>query len=171
MSACSSQSLLSCVPLLRFGNMMFSPLWNRNHIANVVITFKEPFGTKGRGGYFDEFGIIRQVSLSGASLLSYVRMYVCMYVRVYVCMYVTLVCACACACACVVVLGCRPQCYSTWPAYHDCVCIHSCAVAHHTSTHEIGYRLLYQNMDLIMRTYILRLRQGFKVSLLHLKLS
>ena len=25
------------------------------------ITFKEPFGTEGRGGYFDEFGIIRDV--------------------------------------------------------------------------------------------------------------
>ena len=45
--------------MFRFGNMMFSPLWNRDHIASVVITFKEPFGTKGRGGYFDEFGIIR----------------------------------------------------------------------------------------------------------------
>lgn len=26
-----------------------------------MITFKEPFGTYGRGGYFDEFGIIRDV--------------------------------------------------------------------------------------------------------------
>ena len=26
-----------------------------------MITFKEPFGTMGRGGYFDEFGIIRDV--------------------------------------------------------------------------------------------------------------
>jgi len=25
------------------------------------ITFKEPFGTEGRGGYFDEFGIVRDV--------------------------------------------------------------------------------------------------------------
>lgn len=25
------------------------------------ISFKEPFGTEGRGGYFDEFGIIRDV--------------------------------------------------------------------------------------------------------------
>jgi hypothetical protein len=25
------------------------------------ITFKEPFGTEGRGGYFDDFGIIRDV--------------------------------------------------------------------------------------------------------------
>jgi len=27
----------------------------------VLISFKEPFGTQGRGGYFDEFGIIRDV--------------------------------------------------------------------------------------------------------------
>lgn len=41
---------------LRFGNRIFAPIWNRDHIASVMITFKEPFGTQGRGGYFDEFG-------------------------------------------------------------------------------------------------------------------
>ena len=46
---------------LRFGNILFSPTWNRDHIASVIITFKEPFGTMGRGGYFDEFGIIRDI--------------------------------------------------------------------------------------------------------------
>ena len=29
--------------------------------AAVQICFKEPFGTEGRGGYFDEYGIIRDV--------------------------------------------------------------------------------------------------------------
>ncbi|XP_050412053.1 glucose-6-phosphate 1-dehydrogenase isoform X2 [Patella vulgata] len=47
--------------VLRFGNRIFSPIWNRESIASVVISFKEPFGTQGRGGYFDEFGIIRDV--------------------------------------------------------------------------------------------------------------
>lgn len=47
--------------ILRFGNEFFNATWNRNHIASVQITFKEPFGTEGRGGYFDEFGIIRDV--------------------------------------------------------------------------------------------------------------
>lgn len=47
--------------ILRFGNEFFSATWNRHHIANVQISFKEPFGTEGRGGYFDEFGIIRDV--------------------------------------------------------------------------------------------------------------
>ncbi|XP_029464344.1 glucose-6-phosphate 1-dehydrogenase [Rhinatrema bivittatum] len=47
--------------VLRFGNRIFGPIWNRDHIGCVVLTFKEPFGTEGRGGYFDEFGIIRDV--------------------------------------------------------------------------------------------------------------
>ncbi|PHZ14118.1 putative ZWF1-glucose-6-phosphate dehydrogenase [Rhizopus microsporus ATCC 52813] len=46
---------------LRFANVLFGHAWNRTYIDNVQITFKEPFGTEGRGGYFDEFGIIRDV--------------------------------------------------------------------------------------------------------------
>ncbi|VEL31616.1 unnamed protein product [Protopolystoma xenopodis] len=45
--------------VLRFANRIFSPLWNRDHIDNVMISFKESFGTDGRGGYFDNYGIIR----------------------------------------------------------------------------------------------------------------
>jgi glucose-6-phosphate 1-dehydrogenase len=45
----------------RFGNRIFSPTWNRECIASVLISFKEPFGTMGRGGYFDQSGIIRDV--------------------------------------------------------------------------------------------------------------
>lgn len=47
--------------VLRFANVAFSAGWDKNSISNVQITFKEPFGTEGRGGYFDEFGIIRDV--------------------------------------------------------------------------------------------------------------
>uniref|UniRef100_A0AAQ4PE37 Glucose-6-phosphate 1-dehydrogenase n=1 Tax=Gasterosteus aculeatus aculeatus TaxID=481459 RepID=A0AAQ4PE37_GASAC len=47
--------------VLRFGNRIFGPIWNRNSVACVVLTFKEHFGTQGRGGYFDDFGIIRDV--------------------------------------------------------------------------------------------------------------
>ncbi|KAF8790087.1 glucose-6-phosphate 1-dehydrogenase-like [Argiope bruennichi] len=46
---------------LRFGNRIFGPIWNRDNIASIMISFKEPFGTQGRGGYFDNFGIIRDV--------------------------------------------------------------------------------------------------------------
>nr|CAD7405388.1 unnamed protein product [Timema poppensis] len=45
----------------KFGNRIFSPAWNRECVASVLISFKEPFGTEGRGGYFDQFGIIRDV--------------------------------------------------------------------------------------------------------------
>ncbi|KAL7692798.1 putative glucose-6-phosphate dehydrogenase, NAD(P)-binding domain superfamily [Plasmopara halstedii] len=47
--------------VLRFGNAIFEPVWNRNYISSVSITFKEVIGTQGRGGYFDSFGIIRDV--------------------------------------------------------------------------------------------------------------
>ncbi|KAF8450733.1 glucose-6-phosphate 1-dehydrogenase [Boletus edulis BED1] len=47
--------------VLRFGNVAMNAAWDRNSIDNVQITFKEPFGTEGRGGYFDEFGIIRDI--------------------------------------------------------------------------------------------------------------
>lgn len=47
--------------VLRFGNSLFEPLWSRSFISSVQITFKEPIGTQGRGGYFDQFGIIRDV--------------------------------------------------------------------------------------------------------------
>ncbi|KAJ7545096.1 hypothetical protein O6H91_09G107200 [Diphasiastrum complanatum] len=47
--------------VMRFANRFFVPIWNRDNIANVQIVFKENFGTEGRGGYFDEYGIIRDI--------------------------------------------------------------------------------------------------------------
>ncbi|ELR16838.1 glucose6-phosphate dehydrogenase, C-terminal domain containing protein [Acanthamoeba castellanii str. Neff] len=47
--------------VLRFANSVFEPVWNRNFVSNVIITFKEDIGTEGRGGYFDGNGIIRDV--------------------------------------------------------------------------------------------------------------
>ncbi len=46
---------------LRFANRVFSPAWNNENVDNVEILFKEPFGAQGRGAYFDEFAIIRDV--------------------------------------------------------------------------------------------------------------
>lgn len=45
----------------RFENPVFSDSWSNKSISNVQISFKEPFGTEGRGGYFDTIGIIRDV--------------------------------------------------------------------------------------------------------------
>ncbi|TFK28723.1 glucose-6-phosphate 1-dehydrogenase [Coprinopsis marcescibilis] len=55
------KEMVKNILVLRFANIALGAAWDKNHISNVQITFKEPFGTEGRGGYFDEFGIIRDV--------------------------------------------------------------------------------------------------------------
>jgi len=47
--------------VMRFANSIWEPMWNRNFIHSVKITFKEDFGVEGRAGYFDQYGIIRDV--------------------------------------------------------------------------------------------------------------
>eukprot|EP01055_Gregarina_sp_Pseudo9_P005215 Gregarina_sp_Pseudo_9__5214@NODE_578_length_2556_cov_30_349225_g547_i0_p1_GENE_NODE_578_length_2556_cov_30_349225_g547_i0NODE_578_length_2556_cov_30_349225_g547_i0_p1_ORF_typecomplete_len808_score178_33G6PD_C/PF02781_16/4_7e115G6PD_N/PF00479_22/5_1e51Glucosamine_iso/PF01182_20/5_2e42_NODE_578_length_2556_cov_30_349225_g547_i0272450 len=47
--------------VLRFANIFLAPLWSRDYIQAVRITFKETLGTEGRGGYFEHYGIIRDV--------------------------------------------------------------------------------------------------------------
>lgn len=47
--------------VMRFANEIFSGTWNKKHISHIQISFKEKFGTEGRGGYFDDIGIIRDV--------------------------------------------------------------------------------------------------------------
>ncbi|KAG0690789.1 Glucose-6-phosphate 1-dehydrogenase [Pichia californica] len=46
---------------VRFSNTFLGSSWNNKFIDSIQITFKEPFGTEGRGGYFDSIGIIRDV--------------------------------------------------------------------------------------------------------------
>ena len=55
------KEMVKNILVLRFANVALSSGWDKNSISNVQITFKEPFGTEGRGGYFDEFGIIRDI--------------------------------------------------------------------------------------------------------------
>jgi len=47
--------------VMRFSNLWYERLFNRDNVECVKLTFKEDFGTKGRGGYFDKYGIIRDI--------------------------------------------------------------------------------------------------------------
>lgn len=46
---------------VRFSNTVFNSIWSRSSIDLIQVTFKEAIGVEGRGGYFDEYGIIRDV--------------------------------------------------------------------------------------------------------------
>jgi glucose-6-phosphate 1-dehydrogenase len=41
--------------ILRFANGIFEPIWNRQHIERVTISWSERIGCEGRAGYFDQF--------------------------------------------------------------------------------------------------------------------
>lgn len=55
------KELVENLSVLRFSNLIFEPLWSRRYIRNVQLIFSEDFGTEGRGGYFDNYGIIRDI--------------------------------------------------------------------------------------------------------------
>lgn len=55
------KELVENLSVLRFSNLVFEPLWSRQYIRNVQLIFSEDIGTEGRGGYFDNYGIIRDI--------------------------------------------------------------------------------------------------------------
>jgi glucose-6-phosphate 1-dehydrogenase len=46
---------------LRFANVLFEPVWNRNYIDSVQITAAEDIGIEGRAAYYDNSGALRDL--------------------------------------------------------------------------------------------------------------
>lgn len=47
--------------VLRFGNVLLEPLWNRDSIEHIEITVAEDIGAGGRGAYYDKSGALRDM--------------------------------------------------------------------------------------------------------------
>ncbi len=47
--------------VMRFGNSIFEPLWNRKYISHVEITAAETIGIGSRGGFYEQTGVLRDM--------------------------------------------------------------------------------------------------------------
>jgi len=56
-----TKELVGSIVLVRFTNMIFEPLWNKNYIEEVQINLSETLGMEGRSGYYDQVGVLKDV--------------------------------------------------------------------------------------------------------------
>jgi glucose-6-phosphate 1-dehydrogenase len=49
------------IMVFRFANMIFEPNWNRRYVDSVQITVAERLGVENRGGYLDNYGVLRDM--------------------------------------------------------------------------------------------------------------
>ena len=56
-----AKEMVQNIIVFRFSNVIWDAIWNRNYIRCVKISMKETAALDGRGGYYDEYGVIRDV--------------------------------------------------------------------------------------------------------------
>ncbi len=55
------KEMLQNLNVLRFGNTVFEPIWNRRYIDNIQITAGETAGVATRGGYYEQAGALKDM--------------------------------------------------------------------------------------------------------------
>ncbi len=55
------KEMIQNILAIRFGNSLFEPLWNHHHVDNIQITSAETLGVEGRGSYYEQAGILRDM--------------------------------------------------------------------------------------------------------------
>ena len=55
------KEMIQSIFAIRFANLIFENIWNRDYIDNVQITFAEKLGVEERGGYYDQSGALRDM--------------------------------------------------------------------------------------------------------------
>lgn len=56
-----TKAIVGTIALVRFTNLIFEPLWNNLYIDNVQIVLDEKIGLEGRGHYYDNYGVLKDV--------------------------------------------------------------------------------------------------------------
>ncbi len=56
-----AKSTVQNLMVFRFGNAIWEPLWNSHYVDHVQITAAEKIGVEGRGGYYEEAGVVRDM--------------------------------------------------------------------------------------------------------------
>lgn len=70
-----TKELVGNILLVRFTNMLFEPLWNKQYIDHVQIVLSESIGLEGRGRYYDKYGVLKDIVQNHAlQLLALVAM-------------------------------------------------------------------------------------------------